>query len=1547
MTTNTIPQVKRWTSIRDEIQTSISVGDIHVEGNVQGNIVVGNHNVIGDNNIICEVNNSHGVVIELHTPPDIKRRKKSEPPRLPPGFIGREEELAFLEQRIAERGTALVFAHDGIGKTYLVKKVAHSVAANAMPDGIVNVVGLNERRTLGLEDIFQRLFDKLYESSPPVKVTPSLIQAKLNNVQALVILDDLELSSDILNKLPDLLPSATLIATSEHEFFDYIYEAVPLLPLDREKSIELFAEKSGISLENVTHAEVDRICSVLDDIPLAVAIIANAVRQKRLPFGTLADDLASVQPPSRSNIQAAIDRSFGLIYSVLESDERDMLAYTAAAPGHSVDRPWLESLAGGERTSQALESLELLYTNSPRLRLPDGIRQTLRSGLRDLPERQETLLQYLLGELETRSQDFAFVSAELGNILGLLQWTRDQGHWSDVVALGKAVDPYLTLHGLWDAWKTVLKQVMEAGEYLQNLAVRGWALHQLGTREIGVGGPKQATNLLLRALEIRAYLGDRYGVAYTLHNLNLLLPPLWGNSSDGSDGSGDKPSPKPVPRPIPGRVRRPIPRLVPKPTPILERLFEFLRKIYSQYLSDNKIWRSRVLLLVGGILLAVLVSLFAFRPSLTITEEAGTTRFNPIGQVIEFTYTIDNTGLKRLPGPISVTSGGEDIYCEPLEAIGNGDAFLDWNEIMHCNGQYTITESDVKNGSVNHTSQAAAGEKQITSKEKTIKLNFDPRFLSLDVKPNKDGYVHVGEEVKYSFVLSNIGRETLEGPFTVRDDRMNVSCPDITTTGNQDISLDPDEILICNAIYAITKEDIAKGKVTNTSSASAGRTKTEPVTVTIYRQLPATSLALSKSVDRETYQDVGEEIHYDYVVTNPGNERLPGPVIVVDDKVEVVCTDVQKVGNQDDWLDPGENIACSAIYTITGMDIKLGSVTNTAQASADDIQSEKQTATIYFKTSPPNLTLSKFTNQEFYSEAGEQVRYMYVVSNDGDTSIPGPITVSDDKLNVQCPDLDRVGNQDESLDQGEELICTASYTISVEDVRSGSITNSAWAKAAGVVSEPQTLTIHRKSDIRAPAILSLSKYADRETYVEAGEEVHYNYLVSNEGIGSIPGPVTVEDDRIQTINCLDLEKVGDQDNILDPGETVTCTGTYVISEEDVRSGSVTNTAQASARGVSSSPSTATIYEKALNLSISTDWNEYKDVNEEINYTYTITSRSKSSLDMPLTVVDNRMRVNCPEFSTVGNQDSFFDWDETINCSAIYMISQADIDISQPDAERGSVTNQAVAYSGEVKSNQDSHMVTGPIPAPALSLTHTADPPHYDSVDQVITYTYIITNTGNVTLSPELMVADDDNVEPALNCNSENQMLSPNETATCTNTYTISQADFNYGSSFVTKNKSASGSYRGQRATSPPASITVSCLYPREGWVPFTVSQGETLDQVISWYNGIGISDIQKANCMGSVNQIFPGQTLYVPGPPPTAGVSGTVRDSAGQPLSGITVTLIDYNGAIVQPPQVTGRNGIYAYSNLGPGTYRIFEHLFTLYRNFTDTQDFVIVPTTP
>ena len=74
-------------------------------------------------------------------------------------------------------------------------------------------------------------------------------------------------------------------------------------------------------------------------------------------------------------------------------------------------------------------------------------------------------------------------------------------------------------------------------------------------------------------------------------------------------------------------------------------------------------------------------------------------------------------------------------------------------------------------------------------------------------------------------------------------------------------------------------------------------------------------------------------------------------------------------------------------------------------------------------------------------------------------SLAGPVTVTDDKATVTCPDVSTVGNHDANLDPGESVTCTASYTITQADLNSGSVTNCATAHAGGVDSNQDTETV--------------------------------------------------------------------------------------------------------------------------------------------------------------------------------------------------------------------------------------------------------------------------------------------------------------------------------------------------------------------------------------------------------------------------------------------------------------------------------------------------------
>ena len=85
-------------------------------------------------------------------------------------------------------------------------------------------------------------------------------------------------------------------------------------------------------------------------------------------------------------------------------------------------------------------------------------------------------------------------------------------------------------------------------------------------------------------------------------------------------------------------------------------------------------------------------------------------------------------------------------------------------------------------------------------------------------------------------------------------------------------------------------------------------------------------------------------------------------------------------------------------------------------------------------------------------------------------------------------------------------------------------------------------------------------------FAAANDTISYEYLVRNTGNVSLAGPVTVDDDKTSVI-CPALTTTGNLDNMLNPGESISCTAEYRVTAEDVTAGSITNTATASAGGV--------------------------------------------------------------------------------------------------------------------------------------------------------------------------------------------------------------------------------------------------------------------------------------------------------------------------------------------------------------------------------------------
>ncbi|MBU3217875.1 DUF7507 domain-containing protein, partial [Clostridium estertheticum] len=353
-------------------------------------------------------------------------------------------------------------------------------------------------------------------------------------------------------------------------------------------------------------------------------------------------------------------------------------------------------------------------------------------------------------------------------------------------------------------------------------------------------------------------------------------------------------------------------------------------------------------------------------------------------------------------------------------------------------------------------------------------------------------------------------------------------------------NLTPGESTTATATYTITQLDLDIDHVTNTATATAdnGTILSNEATSTVTStQQP--KLTLVKTAGPSTYSQIGEVITYTYTIINTGNVTINGPFNVTDNKAIVT----PPLNNN---LTPGEATTATATYIITQLDLDAGNVTNTATATADNgtILSNEATSTVT-STQQPKLTLTKAAGPSIYSQVDDVITYTYTITNTGNVTINGPFNVTDNKAIVTPP-------LNSNLTPGESTTATATYTITQLDLDIGHVTNTATATADNgtILSNEATATVtaSQKPDP------TLVKTASPSTYNKVGQAITYTYTLTNTGNITLIGPFSITDDKVT------VTVIQPSDGALSPGESTTGTATYIITQLDLDTGYITNSA---------------------------------------------------------------------------------------------------------------------------------------------------------------------------------------------------------------------------------------------------------------------------------------------------------------------------------------------------------------------------------------------------
>jgi len=471
-----------------------------------------------------------------------------------------------------------------------------------------------------------------------------------------------------------------------------------------------------------------------------------------------------------------------------------------------------------------------------------------------------------------------------------------------------------------------------------------------------------------------------------------------------------------------------------------------------------------------------------------------------------------------------------------------------------CTASYTVLEADLLAGSITNVATARAYDDgaPVDSLSATVTVTAgipsDPSLLILKLA-DQSTFAAVGDVLTYKYYVINDGNVPIVGPITVTDDRIDeVTCPDTA-------SLAPASVIMCTGSYVVTEADLLAGSVTNVAQAEGGYNGediiSDPVEETVPAEVqPNPALMIIKRADQSFYNAVDDVLTYSYLVINTGTMTVSGPFTVTDDRIALVdCPDTAS-------LAPGEYLVCTASYTITSADMDLGFVTNTATAQGfyndTPVVSEPDSETVRTKTTDvnPSLLVVKYALESNYSQVGDILNYRYLVINTGNIPIEGPITVTDDKIpGVVCPAV-------VELLPGGSVTCEASYTVTNADIVAGEVTNTATAQGfigdVPIVSEPDSETV--------PYVPSPSKTITKTVtsvgpYV-IGDTITYSIVVQNTGPETLTGVIVLDLVPGVMLGACNPPMPA----TLAPTESMTCTASYVLTEDDITAGSFSNTA---------------------------------------------------------------------------------------------------------------------------------------------------------------------------------------------------------------------------------------------------------------------------------------------------------------------------------------------------------------------------------------------------
>lgn len=444
--------------------------------------------------------------------------------------------------------------------------------------------------------------------------------------------------------------------------------------------------------------------------------------------------------------------------------------------------------------------------------------------------------------------------------------------------------------------------------------------------------------------------------------------------------------------------------------------------------------------------------------------------------------------------------------------------------------------------------------------EHTIEANQTPAMTveKTSIQPN---FTAANQVIEYQVVVTNTGNITLHS-IKIEDNLVDLTGQVPTESISQNEQLDVGESWTYTYHYTTTQADVDAGQVVNKFTVtSTGLTDPENPTVSLpvtdEHTLPAVQLpgmSLTKSAQEDSFDTLGQVIHYTVEIANTGNITL-SEIKLTDSLVDVSAITPSGDENNNQLLDVGETWNCAYEYKITQVDLDRGFVRNAAAATSPDVinpTTPPQDEHVLEGVKKPGLLVEKSSQNTSYYDHGQALTYQVKLTNTGNVTLTG-IEIEDSLVDVSklTPTESLVNNQ--LLEVGETWTYTYTYYVTDEDLLKDTIVNQVHVTTS-------ELTTPQSSELSiGKAFIDVVKIAEPAVFTHADQAIQYRVIVTNTGQVDLTNLV-ITDSLVDASDMTRIMPEGETDEILSPDEVWYYDYVYTTTPEDVARGVIANTA---------------------------------------------------------------------------------------------------------------------------------------------------------------------------------------------------------------------------------------------------------------------------------------------------------------------------------------------------------------------------------------------------